>query len=73
MDQIELIRIKDVYIQQSMIGDWLRIGHVVLISSEHTLPKAYLLGVDEPRQLMDLIWHYMRLEQSQKTEEVRPV
>ncbi len=70
MDQIELIRIKDVYIQQSMIGDWLGIGNVVLISSEHTLPKAYLLGIEDPRRLMDLIWHHMRLEQAQKTEGV---
>jgi hypothetical protein len=73
VDQIELLRIKDVYIQQSMIGDWLGIGNVVLISSEHTLPKAYLLGVENPRGLMDLLWHHMRLEQTQKTHEVRQV
>ena len=30
VDQLELLRIKDVYLQQSMIGDWLRIGHVVV-------------------------------------------
>jgi hypothetical protein len=73
VDQIELIRIKDVYIQQSMIGDWLGIGSLVLISSEHTLPKAYLLGIDEPRRIMDLVWHHMRLEQDQKTDRVHPV
>lgn len=73
VDQLELIRIKDVYIQQSMIGDWLGIGNVVLISSEQTLPKAYLLGIDEPRQIMDLIWHHMRLEQNQKTNRINPV
>ncbi len=73
VDQLELIRIKDVYLQQSMIGDWLRIGNVVLISSEPTLPKAYLLGIDEPRRVMDLVWHHMRVEQSQKTDRVNPV
>jgi uncharacterized membrane protein YdbT with pleckstrin-like domain len=73
VDQLELLRIKDVYIQQSMIGDWLGIGNVVLISSEQTLPRAYLLGIDEPRRIMDLIWHHMRLEQSTKTERVNPV
>lgn len=73
VDQLELLRIKDVYIQQSMIGDWLGIGNVVVISSEQTLPKAYLLGVDEPRQIMDLLWHHMRLEQSTKTERINPV
>jgi hypothetical protein len=64
VDQIELLRIKDVYMQQSLIGDWLGIGNVVVISSEKTLPKAYLLGIEDPRRLMDLVWHYMRLEQN---------
>ncbi len=73
VDQLELIRIKDVYIQQSMIGDWLGIGNVVLISSEHTLPRAYLLGIDEPRRIMDLVWHHMRIEQDQKTNRINPV
>jgi hypothetical protein len=73
VDQLELIRIKDVYIQQSMIGDWLGIGNVVVISSEQSLPKAYLLGINEPRRIMDLIWHHMRIEQSTKTERVSPV
>ena len=73
MNQLELIRIKDVYIQQSMAGDWLKIGNVVVISSEQTLPKAYLLGVDDPRRIMDLIWHHMRLEQNLKTNRINPV
>ena len=73
VDQLELIRIKDIYLQQSMIGDWLGIGNVVVISSEETLPKAYLLGIEEPRQVMDLIWHHMRIEQSQKTDRINPV
>jgi Bacterial PH domain len=73
VDQLELVRIKDVYIQQSMVGDWLKIGSVVVISSEPTLPKAYLLGVDDPRRIMDLIWHHMRIEQSSKTDRINPV
>jgi Bacterial PH domain len=73
VDQLELLRIKDVYIQQSMIGDWLGIGNVVLISSEQSLPRAYLLGIEDPRRIMDLIWHYMRLEQNQKTTRINAV
>ncbi len=72
VDQVELLRIKDVYIQVSMIGDWLGIGNVVVISSEHTLPKALLLGIEEPRRLMDLIWHHMRLEQDKNTTRINP-
>ncbi len=73
VDQLELIRIKDVYLQQSMVGDWLRIGHVVVISSEQSLPKAYLLGIDDPRNVMDLIWNQMRLEQAEKATHVKQV
>ena len=72
VDQLELIRIKDVYMQVSMIGDWLGIGNVVVISSERTLPKALLLGIEDPRRVMDLIWHHMRLEQDQNTTRVNP-
>ena len=73
VDQLELIRIKDVYIQQSMIGDWLGIGNVVVISSEQTLPKAHLLGIEEPRRIMDLIWHHLRAEQDKNTTRVSPL
>ena len=38
IDQIELLRVKDVFVQQSLIGKWLAIGHVVVVSSEQTLP-----------------------------------
>jgi hypothetical protein len=73
VDQLELLRIKDVYLQQSMIGDWLGVGTLVVISTWPTMPKAYLLGIDDPRRVMDLIWHHMRVEQSQKTERINPV
>jgi membrane protein YdbS with pleckstrin-like domain len=73
VDQLELIRIKDVYVQQSMIGDWMNIGNVVVISSEQSLPKAYLLGIDAPRRIMDLIWHHMRIEQELKTTRINHV
>ena len=56
-----------------MIGDWLRIGNVIVISSEQSLPKAYLLGIDDPRNVMDLIWNQMRLEQAEKASPVKQV
>ncbi len=72
VDQLELIRVKDVYIQVSMIGDWLGIGNVIVITSERTLPKAHLLGIEGPRRVMDLIWHHMRLEQDKNTTRINP-
>jgi len=73
VDQVELMRIKDLYVQQSMIGDWLGIGTVSIISSEASLPKAYLVGINDPGHTMDLIWHYTRLEQDMKTTKVDQV
>jgi hypothetical protein len=42
-------------------------------SAGQILPKAFLLGINEPRRVMDLIWHHMRIEQSQKTSRINPV
>jgi hypothetical protein len=73
VDQVELVRVKDLYVRQSWLGSWLNVGTVVLISSEATLPKAILLGIEEPRRVMDLIWHHTRLERDERTSEVNRV
>jgi uncharacterized membrane protein YdbT with pleckstrin-like domain len=73
VDQIELIRIKDLYVQQSMINQWLDVGTVVVISSEPTLSKASVFGIDRPRLVMDLIWQHARCEQDRKTTAIEQV
>ncbi len=73
VDQVELVRVKDMYIRENLVGKWLGVGNVVLISSEETLPKALLLGIDEPRRVMDLVWHHTRLERDRRTTEVNHI
>jgi membrane protein YdbS with pleckstrin-like domain len=73
VDQVELVRVKDLYVRQSLLGSWLDVGTVVLVSSEPTLPKALLLGIEEPRRVMDLIWYHTRRERDDRTSEVVPV
>jgi hypothetical protein len=73
VDQIELIRIKDLFLQQAMFDQWLDVGTVVVVSSEQTLPKAALLGVDHPQVVMDLIWDHARREQDRKTTAIEQV
>jgi membrane protein YdbS with pleckstrin-like domain len=73
VDQVELVRVKDLYVRQSLLGSWLDVGTVVLVSSEATLPKALLLGIEEPRRVMDLIWYHTRLERDERTTEVNRV
>ena len=58
VDQVELVRVKDLFVRQSLIGSWLNMGTVILISSEQTLPKAILLGIEEPSACCDLIWQH---------------
>jgi hypothetical protein len=73
VDQIELLRVKDLYLQQSMVNQWLNVGTVVVVSSEHTLPRAALLGIHRPQLVMDLIWQYTRREQDRKTTAIEQV
>ncbi len=73
VDQVELVRVKDLFVRQSLLGTWLNVGTVILISSEQTLPKAHLLGIEEPRRVLDLIWRQTRLERDRRTTEVNPV
>ena len=73
VDQIELIRIKDLYVQQTMINHWLDVGTVVVVSSEQTLPRAALVGINRPQLVMDLIWQHTRREQDRKTTTIEQV
>ncbi len=69
-DQVELLRVKDVYTRQTLVERWLEIGTVVVVSSESALPTFYLAGVDHPKQVMDLVWHHSRTEREGKTVQV---
>jgi hypothetical protein len=73
VDQIELIRIKDLYLKQSMIDQWLNLGMVVVVSSEQTLPRASLLGIERPQYVMDLIWQHTRREQDRKATAIEQI
>jgi Bacterial PH domain len=73
VDQVELVRIKDLFLRQTLVGSWLDLGTVIMISSEQTLPKAVLLGIEEPQRVRDLLWHHSRLERDQRTSEVNHI
>jgi membrane protein YdbS with pleckstrin-like domain len=73
LDQVELLRVKDVYVRQTLLDTWLGIGHVVVISSEQTLPRATLFGIEQPRTVMDLIWRQTRAELDRKTSRIEHV
>ena len=66
-DQVELIKINDVFTKQQLIERWLEVGTVVVKSSEEALPTSYLAGVDDPKEVMNTIWHYARAERDRRT------
>jgi len=72
-DQVELMRVNDVYTRQRLMERWLSIGTVVVESSEERYPMTYIVGVDDPKDVMDLIWHHARAEREQKTVKVDQV
>ena len=70
-DMMELLRIKDVYTrQQSLMDRWLGLGTVVVVPTEKELPTFYLAGVNDPKEVMDLIWHHARSERDERSVKV---
>jgi membrane protein YdbS with pleckstrin-like domain len=69
-DQMELLRVEDVFTRQTLFERWLSVGTVVVVSSESQLSTFYLAGVDDPKQVMDLVWNYARAERTGKAVQV---
>jgi len=61
-DMMELLRVKDVFTRQTLVERWLSLGTVVVVCSDRDLPTFYIAGVDDPKRVMDLIWHHARAE-----------
>jgi membrane protein YdbS with pleckstrin-like domain len=73
-DMMELLRVKDVFAQQqSLMERWLGLGTVVVVPTERELPTFYLSGVNDPKQVMDLIWHHARAERDHRSVKVDSV
>jgi len=72
-DQMELLRVADVFTRQNWVERLLSLGTVVVVSSEKALPTIYLPGVSDPKRVMDLIWHYARAERDRRSIKVQDV
>ncbi|WP_435006368.1 PH domain-containing protein [Tundrisphaera lichenicola] len=73
-DMMELLSVKDVFTrQQSLTDRWLELGTVVVVPNEKETPTFYLPGVEDPKQVMDLIWHQSRTERDHRTIKVDSV
>lgn len=72
-DMLELLRVKDVFTRQTLVERWLSLGTVVVVSSDHDLPAFYLTGVNDPKGVMDLVWHHARSERDRRSVKVESV
>jgi len=69
-DQMELLHIKDVFLRETLLERWLTLGTVVVVSKEAEVPTFYLAGVDDPKRVMDVVWHCARVEREGKAVQV---
>jgi hypothetical protein len=44
-----------------------------VVSSEQSLPKAAVVGIERPQSVMDMIWQNARREQDRKTTAIQNV
>jgi membrane protein YdbS with pleckstrin-like domain len=73
-DQLELLRVQDVYNHQHNLMERLfNVGSVVIVSDQKTMPNYALAGVSDPKGVMDLIWHHARAEQDQRNVRVEQI
>jgi membrane protein YdbS with pleckstrin-like domain len=72
-DQLELLRVEDVYTKQSLFDRWMGLGTVVVVSTEDSLPSVAMPGVKDPKRVMDLIWHHARSERDQRSVKVQEI
>jgi len=72
-DMMELLKVKDVFTKQTLFERWLSLGTVVVVSSDHELPTFYITGVDDPKRVMDLVWHHARAERDRRSVKVEQV
>jgi Bacterial PH domain len=73
-DQLELLRVQDVFNHQPTLLDrLLNVGSVVIVSDQKTMPNYVLAGVADPKGVMDLVWHHARAEQDQRNVRVEQI
>jgi len=66
-DQMELLRVQDVYTKQTLSQRLLSLGTVVVVSKEPHFPIIYLTGVEDPKVVMDVIWKQARAERDNRS------
>jgi membrane protein YdbS with pleckstrin-like domain len=72
-DQLELLKVQDVYTRQTFTQRLFSLGTVIVVSKDQHFPVLYLTGVDDPKGVMDLIWRQSRAERDNRSVHVDQV
>ena len=59
-DEIELIRVDDVRVKQTLLDRIFKVGSVEVVSTDRSHPNLALLGIDEPDAVKEKIRQYTR-------------
>lgn len=68
-DEVELFRIKDVYVKQNFWERIFKIGNVTVLSSDDTTPHIEMRGIAAPNEYKELLRNHYRA--SRKAERLR--
>lgn len=55
IDNLQLFRVRDLGLRQSLLGRVLGVGDVALTSTDHSSPRLVLRGVADPREVYDTL------------------
>jgi len=55
IDNLQLFRVRDIGLSQSLLGRILRYGNVTVTSTDRSTPHFTLRGIDDPRQLYEAL------------------
>ena len=63
-EQIDLVRIKDIMVKQSLKDRALGVGEILITSSDPSTPKMILLDIREPNEVKEILRNAIRSEKS---------
>lgn len=70
-DQVELLTVNDVHsVLPTLLHRWFDFGDVVVSSREDKTPISHIIGVDHPKDVQDLVWHYARSERERRAVQI---
>ncbi|CAN5752481.1 hypothetical protein BH23PLA1_BH23PLA1_05290 [soil metagenome] len=73
-DQVELLTVNDVHtVMSTILHRWFDFGDVIVSSREDKTATSYIIGINHPKDVQDLVWHYARSERERRAVQIDQV